>query len=172
MPRKQSSLRGFRGFTLIELLVTVAVLAILLAVAIPNFSAQIQRDRSLAAAEALKRAVAQARSTALQTGRRTQLLFGASNSDCGGTVAWAIVQVRGTETTLVSCLSSADFSKRYSGTSLARVNSAGEAERENLSLTFLPTGVASATDTAYYKLSAGSSHKTVRINAGGSVDVL
>lgn len=57
------------GFTLIELLVTMAVLAIVLAVAVPNFMGLIQRNRLTTETNNLISSLAMARSEAIKRGR-------------------------------------------------------------------------------------------------------
>ncbi|MEC5384335.1 GspH/FimT family protein [Uliginosibacterium sp. H3] len=151
------------GLTLIELLTALVVLAVLLAIAVPSFSSQIQSGRAQMAADGLKRAASNARSIAVQTGRRTVLTVnGDAASGCDG-AAWAITQAQGTDTTVLGCLTQTDFSKRYEGAALS-----GNA----LQLTFLPNGIGNNTAAETYTLSSGDTSKSVRVNAGGSVDVL
>lgn len=159
MVRGNSMPLGPRGFTLIEMLVTIAVLAVLLAVAVPSFTSQIQSGRAQMAADGLKRAAANARAIASQTGKRTVLSINSNVTDCGTPAAWAITQ----GTTVLGCLSQADFSKRYESSTIV-----GNTQ----TVVFLPTGIATNTSAVSFTLSSGSSSKTVRINAGGSVDVL
>jgi len=60
--------RLVRGFTLIELMVTISVLAVLAAVALPNFNDLIQRWRIMQAAELLQSTLYLARSEAMKRG--------------------------------------------------------------------------------------------------------
>ena len=56
------------GFTLIELLVVIGIAAILVSIAVPNFSQMVGQQRVKAAATNFKGAVALARSEARKTG--------------------------------------------------------------------------------------------------------
>lgn len=157
-----------RGFTLIELLVTVAVLAILLAIAVPSFTQQIQSGRAQMAADGLKRTVTNARSIATQTGKRTTLTLKGSVTGCAD-AAWVITQKSPSVSnpdavTVLGCLTQNDFSKRYEGATLEGADAQ--------SLVFLPTGIASNTDSLTYTFTSGRTSKTLTINAGGSVNVL
>lgn len=57
--------RRCKGFTLVELMVTIAVVAILLAIALPSFRHVIQRNRVATASNDLLASVAYARTTAI-----------------------------------------------------------------------------------------------------------
>lgn len=72
------------GFTLIELIVTIAVLAILLAVAVPSFQDFFERGRLRGAADAATALVATARGEAVKTGRNVTISFS------GTTAAWCL----------------------------------------------------------------------------------
>ena len=89
------------------------------------------------ASEGLLRAAASARQLALQTGKPTKIVIKKNVEDCGRPVAWAVTQTdsAGAEKSL-SCLSSADFAKRYKNTTLSFEGSATEVEIE-----FAPTGI-------------------------------
>lgn len=152
-------MQGHRGFTLIELMVGIAIMAILLAIAIPSFSETIQRNRAEMASDAFLRVAAAARSNAVQDGRRTTLMVGGSHADCGGDIAWAIVR----DTTALSCLSLADFTKRFGGVSLS-----GNA----LTLEFSANGIGTNTSEPVFSFSSANKTIRVRINAGGTVQII
>ena len=62
-----------RGFTLVELMVTVGVLSVLLALALPSMSAQLDESRARAAAQSFYAAVMMARGVATGQGVPTRL---------------------------------------------------------------------------------------------------
>ncbi len=66
---------GARGFTLIELLITLAILAILLTVAVPNFQTWVANSKVRSTAEALQNDLRLAQATAMTQGRRTVLVL-------------------------------------------------------------------------------------------------
>lgn len=156
------NLRAQRGFTLIELLIGVAVMAILLALAIPSFSSHLQSSRADAAVSGFARAVASARTLAVQTGQRTTLKINKAVSGCGsGAAPWVVQQ----GSTIQTCVSAADYQSRYQGTQMGGVNAGFE-------LVFLPNGVANNTASQTVTFTSGAKTVSVRINVGGSADVL
>lgn len=158
------------GFTLIELMITVAVLAILLAIAVPNFSEQIKAGRTQMASDGLKRVVTKARDVARDTGRRTTLTMNGTPAGVTGCdeAAWVISQ--GSE--IIACLTKADFAKRYEGTSIGSAATSV--------MTFLPSGIGNglvdgsgeSISSVSYEMKSGATVKTVKIHAGGVVDVI
>lgn len=62
------------GLTLYELLITLVISALLLLIAIPNFTDLVQRSRIMAASQELQDAISLARSTAVSTNSRTILV--------------------------------------------------------------------------------------------------
>ena len=166
MPRKiNRSVMGFRraGFTLIELMVGIAILAVILAAAIPNFTRQIQGGRAEMAAKSFARALASARDIASRTGHRTEFVINpASNSvtECDSP-AWVIKQ--DTSTTPLVCMTKKDFVSRYEGTSMSPDTS--------MTITYLPTGIANNTSSQTFAFVAGNVTKKVTINAGGTADI-
>ena len=78
--------RIHRGFTIIELMITVAIAAIVLAVAIPSFQAQIRNNQSIALGEDFASAINFARSEAVKRATRVSLCASDNGISCGG--AW------------------------------------------------------------------------------------
>lgn len=68
-----------RGFTLLELMVTIAVLAILTTIAIPNFRDLVQNNRVTTQANELVSALTFARTEAVKRGRNVVVTVAAAN---------------------------------------------------------------------------------------------
>jgi type IV fimbrial biogenesis protein FimT len=81
------SRRQIAGFTLIELLITVSIAGILLALAVPSFTAWLGNVAIRGNAEAISGAIQLARSEAIRRNAGVQLVF-----DANGT-SWTISQV-------------------------------------------------------------------------------
>lgn len=79
---------GRAGFTLVELVATVAVLAIVLAMALPSFRALRERQQALAAFHSLTVALAAARMAAIQRGRPVTVCPSADGRHCRDDLAW------------------------------------------------------------------------------------
>lgn len=73
-----------RGFTLLELVVTVAILAIVLAAAVPSFMDFLDRYRLRGAVDDVMSAIANARAGAVKSDRDVRVVFG------GTTAAWCV----------------------------------------------------------------------------------
>lgn len=154
------------GLTLIEMMVTLVVLAIVLSIAIPSFTKQIQAGRAEMAADGLKRTIASARALAAQTGKRTSVKINGAVTGCGDSAVWAVTQ----GSTLISCLSTTDFAQRYEG---AVLDSTVEVD-----LVFGPSGLSTGLSNASgslasvtYRFVSGSQGKAVKIDAGGAVEL-
>jgi type IV fimbrial biogenesis protein FimT len=78
----ESRLSSSRGFTIVELMVTVAVLAILLALAAPSFIPIMERWRVRQAAEGLRSTLYYARSEAIRRGGNVIVEKLDGNNDC------------------------------------------------------------------------------------------
>jgi len=179
------------GFTAIELLVTLSVSAILLAIAVVNFSDRVQQAKSEGASDGFLRAAASARALAAQTGSRTALLVKTNTNSLSGTAvtggcgdaAWAVVRWDTNTATgvaqpkAVTCLSQEDFTARY-GTAVLNVESCKESSQlpGMCSVLYMPSGIGANTDTVILNFVAGAntgSVKTVQvqIQPGGKAGV-
>lgn len=79
--------RPFKGFTLIELMVTLAVMAILAAIAYPSFQQTIRNSRVSAANNEVIGLVNLARSEAIRSGQGGGICGSSTGASCDG--AWA-----------------------------------------------------------------------------------
>lgn len=79
-----TALRSGRGFTLIELMVTVALLAILAAMAAPSFTNLINSNRLAGAANDVVAALQMARMEAIRRGESVVLCPSTDGADCDG----------------------------------------------------------------------------------------
>ncbi|MCU0755725.1 MAG: GspH/FimT family pseudopilin [Xanthomonadales bacterium] len=77
-----------RGFTVIELMITVALAAVLLAVALPNFSDALVRSRVAGAADELQSALSLARAEALKLKLPVTLCARATGTTCNTGTSW------------------------------------------------------------------------------------
>lgn len=76
------------GFTLVELAVTLAVAAILLALATPSFAELLRRNRLAAANNELVTALNVARAEALRRGRPVAICASSDQRSCAGSTDW------------------------------------------------------------------------------------
>ncbi|RFC35369.1 MAG: type IV fimbrial biogenesis protein FimT [Candidatus Nitrotoga sp. SPKER] len=81
---KVGTSRGQMGFTLIELLITIVILAILLAIAVPNFITFVQNSRLVGQTNDLVTALNYARSEAIKRGVRVSVCSRLNNTTCSG----------------------------------------------------------------------------------------
>lgn len=79
-PGRPAALQRAQGFSLIELMVAVAILAILLALAVPSFQDMIQQNRVRTAAADLNDSLNLARSEAIKRGSATRLCIDSDNA--------------------------------------------------------------------------------------------
>jgi len=81
-PRRQS------GFTLTELMITLAIMAILLALAIPSFESLIASSRISTTTNDFHAALSQARSEAIRRGQRVTVCISANGVQCANAGGW------------------------------------------------------------------------------------
>lgn len=88
---------AMRGFTLIELLVTLAVAAILLTVAVPNFQMFVMNSRMASQANEIVGALSLARSEAVKRGAQVSVCASSNGSTCAGswTQGWVVRDASG-----------------------------------------------------------------------------
>lgn len=81
------------GFTLVELMITVAVLAVVLAIAVPSFSAMINRNQLVSTANEISATMNLARMEAIRRNRRVEICPSADGTSCSGS-NWSRMVVR------------------------------------------------------------------------------
>lgn len=86
--RRLAGRAGRGGFTLVELMVTLAVLAILLAAAVPSFNALLRNNRLATQSNAFVAAVHLARAEAVKRGVAVSLCPSANQSSCTDSDSW------------------------------------------------------------------------------------
>ncbi|HBK46821.1 MAG TPA: pre-pilin like leader sequence [Xanthomonadaceae bacterium] len=79
------SCRKATGFTLVELMITIAVLAVLMAIAFPNFQGTIRSNRVATSTNEMISALALARSEAIKSTRGGGVCPSSSGTGCDGT---------------------------------------------------------------------------------------
>lgn len=89
MVMKRNRTSAVRGFTLVELMITIAIAAILLVVAIPDFTTTIRRNRASTQTNALVAAIGLARSEAIKRGIPVSVCASANQAACSGNNNWA-----------------------------------------------------------------------------------
>jgi type IV fimbrial biogenesis protein FimT len=73
-PPRNGNMMKHQGFTLFELLITLLIMALILGLALPEFSRQFQKSRTQTASHALIQAIGTARSLAVMQNKRTMLI--------------------------------------------------------------------------------------------------
>lgn len=84
--------RSQRGFTMVELMTTVAILAVITAIAVPSLRGFIQRSNAAAAANTMLTSFALARSEAVRGNTRVSVCGSKTGEDCDGdwTGGWIV----------------------------------------------------------------------------------
>jgi type IV fimbrial biogenesis protein FimT len=152
--------RVARGFTLIELLVGVAIVAILMAVAVPSFTASRLNSQLRASANGLVASANLARSEAIKRGGIVRMCVSSNGTSCGtGNWRQGWIILSGTEVLYRQAAIAAEF-RITAGSNLTTFD-------------FLPTGVDATAGlwTVCRATPVGSQERVVTINAAGRARV-
>lgn len=155
----RKTMQHSRAFTLIELMITLAILAILLAIAAPSFRDTIQNNRTQTIANDLTTALQFARSEAVKRGVRVDICRRAANA-CADAVDWGngwLVKVNGGDVLRV----------------WEAVGDRDSVSGPNETLTYRPNGLLTkATDSAFtvaFDNCTGKPQYTIALTATGRV---
>lgn len=152
-----ASSRAQRGFTLLELMVTIAILAILLAIGVPSFTAYIESSRATATANELLYYTQLTRSEAVKRNSAVTLCPTADQETCATDSVW-------TQGWLV-----------IAGSEVIRVQSAIPG---NMTLTLNPTltqitltAVGTTANATDFSLTIGAQTRCISLLTSGKADV-
>ncbi len=79
-----SQITAMAGFTMVELMIVIAIVAILLAIALPSFQGSLRSNRVATTSNELMASVALARSEAVRSARGSGLCASADGATCAG----------------------------------------------------------------------------------------
>lgn len=108
------------GLTLVELMVTLAVLAILLSIAVPNFQSTIASSQLTSATNDLLASLAQARMEAVRQGRRITVCMSSNGTQCATSGTWQQGWISFTDTTRSGTTANVDAGETILSTTGAR----------------------------------------------------
>lgn len=149
---------SMRGFTAVELMVTIAIVAILLAIAVPSFEGAALSSKLSANANSLVADAHLTRSEAIKRNAVVTLCASANGTSCNGT-GWEDGWIILSGTTVLKVQEAASSGMRLNGSAL--------------SLNFQPTGESAtqATITVCRKVPVGEKERVVSISATGRTSV-
>lgn len=154
-----------RGLTLIEILITLAVMAVLFGLAVPSYSALMQRLASQAAARELFSALTLARAQALST--RQAVIVCPGQGACNGAGRWEAGYVIGIDANRNDRLDP-DERRIWQSGAASRVTILSNSGRPQIR--YLPTGRASGSNATFRVCPRlpvpGATHTLVINNAG------
>ena len=159
-----------RGFTLLELLITIAVAAILLAIAIPSYRSVVQRNAMAATVNDLVGALNYARSEAVTRGQDVVICSSNNQLNCNAGEDWSTgwVVYAALDPSEASPVPTADNRLRVHGPVGADFNVTAGSD----SLNFNSSGFAMSGDTFTAEASDAGQVTEVRVAVTGRVEIV
>jgi type IV fimbrial biogenesis protein FimT len=158
------------GFTLVELMITVAVVAILAAIALPSFQTSIRSNRAATATNEMIASLSLARTEAIRSNRSASMCASADGTACGanwsaGWIVWADTNNDNAVTAgerIIRFSQGSDQMQVQSSASVLRFDSRGRRA--------VPAGAAQGAITVQPAQCGGVNHRrTLIVNASGQV---
>lgn len=135
-----------RGFTLIELLVTIAIAAVLAAVAVPTVQAFLRNSELTAASSAMLTSINAARSEAMKSGHSAMLV--PTNNDSDWSQGWVVFVDTNRDRSYTSGVDTV-ISQKGSVASYFSISGTGSANESPAYILFDPSGYAKKTDNTW-----------------------
>ncbi|WP_153109058.1 GspH/FimT family pseudopilin [Propionivibrio limicola] len=171
-----STFQIHRGFTLIEMLVTIAVLAIVLAIAAPSFSTIVKNSRLATETNDLMSDLALARTEAARRGRRVSLCISNNGTTCATSGSdWSGGRIIFSDVSPYGQIDSGDTILRVvPSASTKKITLTASGFSELRYLQFRPNGASSSSTTGVIKICddrAGSFGREIEILITGRVSL-
>lgn len=156
------------GFTLLELMITVAIAAILLAVAIPSFQSVMASNRITSQTNNFLASLALARSEALKRGTGISICASANGTSCAGTSTtnWTTGWIVFTDSGTVGSVDGSDAVLRVADALRGGVTLTSTSSSAQGYIRYSPNGSVTATNS-FTLCKSGTTGRTIAISLTG-----